>query len=62
MEKCHITYSVRLKCEESSHYKRNYLPYRRSWLSCTCYCEYKVARTCENLKRGTPPGFCLFHS
>jgi len=24
--------------------------------------EYKAARTCEDLKRGAPPGYFLFHS
>ena len=57
MEKCTIAYLFSLKCAESKHYNSNGLPCRRCWLLCTSFGEYKAARTCEDFKRGAPPGF-----
>jgi hypothetical protein len=60
MKKSPIAYLVSLKCEESNHYNSNCLLCQRCWLLCITFGEYKAARTCEDLKRGEPPG--IFYS
>jgi len=61
MEKYNISYKVNLKCEESSSSSSSCSTSSSSSSNCLLS-PLLVARICEGLKHGAPPGLFLFHS